>query len=110
MTTRWSDAPCTPAGASVPTRMLCSATSCRARTDSLLAFLSLLMSKQETPARFKTWERLTELHEKFETSHLFEYVRYLIQVHRPDAAMSAWEQAAGTSASPPTCPPKTTWS
>lgn len=65
-----------------------------ARTDSLLAFLNLLMSKQETPGAIKTWERLTQLHEKFDTSHLFEYVRYLIQVHRPDAAMSAWEQAS----------------
>src|SRR6202790_511809 len=27
--------------------------------------------------------------------YLFEYVRYLIAAHRPDAAMSAWEQTAG---------------
>ena len=67
-----------------------------ARTDSLLAFLSLLISKQETPGAMQTWERLTDLHERFDTSHLFEYIRYLISVRRPDAAMSAWEQAAGS--------------
>lgn len=67
-----------------------------ARTDSLLAFLGLLMSKQETLGAIKTWERLTQLHEKFDTWRLFEYVRYLIRVHRPDAAMAAWEQAAGS--------------
>ena len=66
------------------------------RTDSLLAFLALMMSKQETAAAIKTWERLSQLHEKFETRYLFGYVRYLIQVHRPDAAMSAWEQASGS--------------
>ena len=67
-----------------------------ARTDSLLAFLSLLISKQETPGAMQTWERLTDLHERFDTSRLFEYIRYLISVRRPDAAMSAWEQAAGS--------------
>jgi len=64
------------------------------RTDTLLAFLHLLMSKQETPGAIKTWERLTQLHEKFDALNLFEYVHYLIQIHRPDAAMSAWEQAS----------------
>ena len=32
--------------------------------------------------------------EKFEDRYLYEYVRYLISVHRPDAAMSAWERSA----------------
>ncbi len=67
-----------------------------ARADSLLQFLSLLVSKQDTPGAIKTWERLAELHEKFDTRHLFDYVRYLIVAHRPDAAMAAWEQAAGS--------------
>lgn len=64
------------------------------RTDTLLAFLNLMMSKQQTGAAIKTWERLSQLHEKFDTWRLFEYVRYLIKDHRPDAAMSAWEQAS----------------
>jgi len=65
-----------------------------ARTDSLLAFLALLISKQETAGAIKTWDRLTELHEKFDVGRLFEYVNFLIQVHRPDAAITAWEQAS----------------
>jgi tetratricopeptide (TPR) repeat protein len=66
-----------------------------ARTDSLMAFLTLLTSKQETEGAIKTWHRLAQLHEKFQNRYLYEYVRYLITVRRPDAAMSAWEQTAG---------------
>ncbi|HTR22882.1 MAG TPA: hypothetical protein VMI10_02795 [Terriglobales bacterium] len=65
-----------------------------ARTDSLLGFLSLLISRQETAGAMQTWQRLTDLHEKFEARHLFEYVRYLIVKRQPEAAMTAWEQAA----------------
>lgn len=66
------------------------------RVDSLMAFLSLLVTKQETEGAIKTWERLAQLHEKFDNWRLFEYVRYLIQVRRPDAAMAAWEQASSS--------------
>jgi tetratricopeptide (TPR) repeat protein len=67
-----------------------------ARPDSLIQFLALLMSKQETEGTIKTWDRLTQLHQKFENRYLYDYVHYLIGVHRPDAAMSAWEKAADT--------------
>ena len=76
-----------------------------ARTDSLLSFLTLLASKQETEGAIKTWERLVQLHEKFPNQYLFDFVRYLIGVRRPEAAMSAWEQSAdvlGLSAYLPT--------
>ena len=66
-----------------------------ARPDSLIAFLNLLASKHETEGTIQTWDRLVQLHEKFESRYLFEYVRYLIQARRPDAAMAAWEQASG---------------
>jgi hypothetical protein len=36
------------------------------------------------------------LHQKFQNRYLYEQVGYLIEVHRPDAAMSAWEQTADT--------------
>jgi hypothetical protein len=65
------------------------------RTDSLIAFLELMGSKQETEGAIKTWEQLVRLHEKFQNQYLYDYVRYLIAVHRPDAAMTAWEQTAG---------------
>ncbi len=67
-----------------------------ARTDSLISFLALLVNKQETDGAIKTWNRLAQLHEKFENRHLYGFVRFLIDMHRPDAAMSAWEQAADT--------------
>jgi len=66
-----------------------------ARTDSLIAFLDLMTSKQETEGAIKTWQRLAQLHEKFQNRYLYEYVRYLIAMRRPDAAMSAWEQTSG---------------
>ena len=76
-----------------------------ARTDSVIAFLHLLMSLQETDATIKAWDRLTQLHQKFQNRYLYEYVRYLIGERRSDAAMSAWEQSAdilGLSAYLPT--------
>ncbi len=67
-----------------------------ARTDSLISFLSLLTTRQQTDAAIKTWDRLAQLHQKFEDRYLYEYVRYLISVHRPEAAMTAWERTADT--------------
>jgi tetratricopeptide (TPR) repeat protein len=66
-----------------------------ARSDTLLAFLSLLANNKETEGAIKTWDRLSQLHEKFDKQYLYNYVHYLIGVHRPDAAMSAWEQTSG---------------
>ena len=76
-----------------------------ARTGSLLAFAALLASKRETDGAIKTWNRLAQLHQKFENRHLYQFVHFLIDMHRPDAAMSAWEQSAdilGLSAYLPT--------
>jgi len=64
--------------------------------DSLIAFLSLLQSKQETDGATKVWDRLAGLHEKFDTRILFDYIRYLILARRPDVAMAAWEKSADT--------------
>jgi tetratricopeptide (TPR) repeat protein len=66
-----------------------------ARPDSLIQFLALLASKQETDGVIKAWERLASLHQKFPNRYLYDYVQYLIGARRPDAAMAAWEQAAG---------------
>ena len=67
-----------------------------ARADPLLSFLGFLMSNRETEGAIKTWNRLAQLHEKFENRYLYGYVGYLIGAHRPDAAMAAWEQTADT--------------
>lgn len=76
-----------------------------ARPDSLQAFLDLLRSKQQTDGTIQTWRRLADLHQKFPNQYLYEQVRYLIEMHRPEAAMAAWEQTAdvlGLSAYLPT--------
>jgi tetratricopeptide (TPR) repeat protein len=65
------------------------------RTATLIAFLSLLQAKQETESAIKVWTQLVQVNQKFETRYLFDYVRYLIQAHRPDAAETAWQQASG---------------
>jgi len=67
-----------------------------ARADCLISFLNFLRSKQETDAAIKTWDHLSQLHEKFSNRDLFEFVHYLIAAHRPEAAMSAWEKSADT--------------
>jgi tetratricopeptide (TPR) repeat protein len=75
------------------------------RPDALIAFIALLSSKNEINGAIKAWDQLTQLHEKFENRHLFDYVNYLIGARRPDAAMAAWEQSAdalGLSAYLPT--------
>ncbi len=76
-----------------------------ARTDTLIAFAGLLENKRETEGAIKAWNRLAQLHEKFENRHLYGFVHFLIDMHRPDAAMSAWEESAdilGLSAYLPT--------
>jgi len=76
-----------------------------ASPDSLISFLTLLETKQETEGTIKAWERLAQSHEKYENRYLYQYVNYLIDEHRPDAALSAWEQSAavlGLSAYLPT--------
>ena len=64
------------------------------RTDTLIPFLSLLQSKQETESAIQVWNQLVQVHQKFENRYLFDYIRYLVQAHRPDAAEAAWQQAS----------------
>jgi tetratricopeptide (TPR) repeat protein len=64
------------------------------RTDTLIAFLSLLQGKQETESAIKVWNQLVQVHQKFETRYLFDYLWYLVQARRPEAAAAAWEQAS----------------
>jgi hypothetical protein len=66
------------------------------RSDALIAFLSLLASQKQTDGVIKTWNRLSQLREKIQNRYVFEYVRYLVEMHHPEAAMAAWEQSAST--------------
>jgi tetratricopeptide (TPR) repeat protein len=63
------------------------------RTDTLIGFLSLLQTRNETEGAIQTWNQLVQLRQKFEISYLLDFVRYLVREHRPDAAATAWEQA-----------------
>lgn len=65
-----------------------------ARPQSLLAFLDLLMARQETEGTIKVWAHLIGQQEKFDLRYLFDYVRYLVGAHRPDAALAAWEESS----------------
>ena len=64
------------------------------RPDSLLAFLAILQSKNETEGAIKTWNQLIQLHQKFETSYFLDYIRFLIREHRTEAAVAGWDQGA----------------
>lgn len=66
-----------------------------ASADSLVTFLSFLMYKHETDGAIKVWDRLMQIHQKFQPGYLFEFVHFLVLAHRPEAASAAWEQAAG---------------
>lgn len=65
------------------------------RTSSLLSFLNFLTTKKDTEGTIKVWNRIMDLHESFEPRFLFDYVRFLVLNHRPDAASAAWEEASG---------------
>lgn len=66
------------------------------RADSLISFLTLLRGQHETEGAIKTWNRIADLHEKFPNRYLYEFVQYLIEEHRPESAMAAWERSAET--------------
>lgn len=65
------------------------------RVDSLLAYIAFLTNKNQTDGALKAWDRLLQLHQKFDAHNLLDYVRYLILAQRPEAALAAWRQAAG---------------
>ncbi len=65
------------------------------RSEPLLAFLSLLMTKNETAGTTKAWASLMQTRESLSKQVVFDYVRYLILQKQPDQALSAWQQASG---------------
>jgi tetratricopeptide (TPR) repeat protein len=65
-----------------------------ARSDAYLAFLDLLMTKQETAGTAKVWSALMQVHQPFELRRVFEYFRYLILHKDVDQALLVWQQAA----------------
>lgn len=66
------------------------------RSDTYLAFLQLLMSKENTEATVKVWDALIALHQPIERQHVFEYVRYLLLHKEPEEAESIWRESASS--------------
>jgi tetratricopeptide (TPR) repeat protein len=64
-----------------------------ARLDSYFAFLSFLVSKQDTEGTLKVWDALVQLRQPIEIDRVFDYVRYLLLQKDADDAPLVWRQA-----------------
>ena len=65
-----------------------------ARSTAYIAFLSLLMSKQETAATEKVWRAMMATSDPFERRHVYSYIQYLFDHKDVDEARLVWQQAA----------------
>jgi hypothetical protein len=76
-----------------------------ARPEAYLAFLGLLMRKQETAGTAKVWAAMVASPQPFERRYVYEYLQYLLNHKDVDQARLVWQQAAprfGLSAYVPT--------
>jgi tetratricopeptide (TPR) repeat protein len=69
------------------------------RPDLYLAFLRLLVSKQEVAAAENVWNHLMGLRQTFPTKLAFAYFRFLIAKQEVAAAKTAWQQLANVDGS-----------
>ncbi len=69
------------------------------RPDLYLAFLNLLVSKQDVANAGIVWAHLIALNQEFSPSAMFPYFRLLIAKQEVNAAETAWQQAAGVNRS-----------
>jgi hypothetical protein len=65
-----------------------------ARSIAYVAFLHLLMSKEETVATEKVWTAMMATPEPFEQRHVYDYIQYLFDHQEVDQARLVWQQAA----------------
>lgn len=65
-----------------------------AKEDAYTAFLTLLMTKQETAATEKVWAAMMSTSEVFELRQIYSYFQYLIDHKDVDEARLVWKQAA----------------
>jgi hypothetical protein len=76
-----------------------------ARSEAYLAFLNLLLNKQETAAAAKVWAALMATTQNFELRYVSSYVQYLFDHKDVEQARLVWRQAVprfGLSAYLPT--------
>lgn len=58
------------------------------------AFLNLLISKKETEAAAKVWQRWAQLRQPLDRQHLYPYIAYLVEQHQVNQARLVWKQGA----------------
>ena len=64
------------------------------RSDAYIAFLALLMGREETAGTAKVWNSLMNTPQRFDMRYAFEYFRYLILHREVDQAQAVWQQTA----------------
>ncbi len=64
------------------------------RSEAYLAFLSLLMRKEETAATAKVWAAMVATPQPFELRYVKDYLQYLFNHKDVDQARLVWQQAA----------------
>jgi tetratricopeptide (TPR) repeat protein len=65
-----------------------------ANSTAYLAFLDLLMAKQETEATAKVWSALMATPQTFELRYVYQYLQYLLDHKDVDQARLVWQQSA----------------
>lgn len=65
-----------------------------ARSEAYIAFLSLLMQKEETAGTAKVWAALMGASQRFEIRYVYVYLEYLLNHKDVDQARLVWQQAA----------------
>jgi hypothetical protein len=64
------------------------------RSAAYVAFLNLLINKEETAATEKVWAALMASSQTFELHQVYDYVRYLFNHREVDEARHVWQEAA----------------
>lgn len=62
--------------------------------DAYIAFLGLLMEKQDAAGSYKVWNALMQTREPFELRYVYSYIHFLVQHKEVDDAVSVWRQSA----------------
>ncbi len=65
-----------------------------ARSEAYIAFLALLMKKEETAGAAKVWAALMATPQTFEIRYVYVYLEYLLNHKDVDQARLVWQQAA----------------
>jgi tetratricopeptide (TPR) repeat protein len=65
-----------------------------ARSEAYIAFLELLMRKEETAGTAKVWAALVATPQAFDLRYANEYLKYLLNHKDVDQARLVWQQAA----------------